>query len=100
MFYGEPAPGRAQNGLVGCLSGWLVDWLAGLVGWAGWLVPGWLAGWLAGWLDGLVAWAFQTRVKMRPFGFMAFQTLVKMRLSGSTVFQTRVKMRPFEQLTV
>ena len=86
MFYGEPAPGRAQNGLVGWLAGWLVDWLAGLVGWAGWLVPGWLAGWLVGWLAGLVAWAFQTRVKMRPFGVMAFQT--------------RVKMWPFEKLTV
>ena len=71
MFYSEPAPSRAQNGLVGWLSGWLVDWLAGLVGWSGLLVPGWLAGWLVGWLAGLVAWAFQTRVKMWPFGFIA-----------------------------
>ena len=27
-----------------------MDWLAGLVGWAGWLVPGWLAGELTGWV--------------------------------------------------
>ena len=85
MFYGEPAPGRALNGLVGWLAGWLVDWLAGLVGWAGWLVPGWLAGWLVGWLAGLVAQAFQTCLKMRPLGFMAFQTRVKMRPFGVPV---------------
>ena len=39
--------------------------------------------------------AFQTRVKMRPFGSMAFQTRVKMRPVGFMAFQTCVKMWPF-----
>ena len=40
------------------MAGWLVGWLAGLVGWSGWLgwltgwccLVGWLVGWLSGWL--------------------------------------------------
>ena len=38
--------------MVGCLSAWVLDCLAGwLCGWLGWLA-GWLASWLAGWMDG------------------------------------------------
>ena len=45
---------KTQRFTANGLAGWLVDWLAGLVGWAGWLAGALLAGWLAGGLAGWV----------------------------------------------